>query len=125
MLVGFWGGGEGAVGLEFGGQGQEHLGADVGELQLCGDAPEVFDGPGPSGAAVADESDGLVVPFGVEVVQGVLQRCGDGVVVFGGDDDVAVEGGDLRCPASGVVLAVVAAGRGERFVQEGQCVVRD
>jgi hypothetical protein len=72
----------------------------------------VFDGAGAADAAVADEAGGRVVPRVVEEVDGVLQGAGGGVVVLGGDEDVAVEGGDLLGPGLGVGLGVLAEGGG-------------
>src|SRR5215472_2500086 len=81
--------------LELGDERQRDLLADVGHLQFAGDQPQVLGGPGAADRAVGDESDGLVVPLGVEVVDGVLQHAGGAVVVLGGDDDEPVKGGNL------------------------------
>src|SRR5438876_11479516 len=77
----------------------------------------------PPGAAVGDEADRLVVPLGVQVVDGVLEHARGAVVVLGCDDDEAVERGDLRRPLPGVLVLVLAERRGQRFVQVRERVV--
>jgi hypothetical protein len=47
------------------------------------------------------------------------------MVVFRGDEDVAVERGDLRRPGLGVVLAVLPGGRRHRLVEQGQVLLGD
>ena len=56
---------------------------------------------------VGDEGGRLVVPFGVEVVDGVLEHPGRRVVVFGGDKDEAVVPTDVGRPRLGVVVLVL------------------
>ena len=76
-------------------------------------------------AAVADQPHGLVRPLVVQVVEGVLQRCGVSVVVLGHHDDKRVRGVGRGAPVLGV-LVFVAAQPGvvglvhERQVQLGQ-----
>ena len=70
-LGGTVGRGELGHGGEVVAEGEEHLGADIGHLQLSGDETPGLDGAGAAGGAVGDEADGLVVPLGVEVVDGV------------------------------------------------------
>src|SRR5712691_12055402 len=109
--------------LELGHQRQGHLLADVGHLQFPGDEPEVFGSSGPAGAAVGDEADCLVVPLGVQVVDGVFQDAGGAVVVLGCHDDEAVKRGDLRRPLPGVLVLVLAERGRQRFVQVRERVV--
>src|SRR6202034_1254308 len=52
-----------------GAQADRHLRADRGHAQLGGDGTKVLDGTGSAVETVADERDGLVVPFPVEVIE--------------------------------------------------------
>jgi hypothetical protein len=83
----------------------------------------VLDGAGTTERAVGDEGRGLVVPLGVEVVDGVLQDARGGVVVLGGDEDEPVERGDPGGPGLGVVVGVDAPAGGHGLVQVRQRVV--
>ncbi len=106
--------------LEVGEEGEGDLVADGGDLDFGEDEAEVLDGAGAAGAAVADESGGFVVPFGVEEVDGVFEGGVCGVVVFGGDEDEAVEGADFGSPIFGVLFGVLAHGGWDGFVEEGE-----
>jgi hypothetical protein len=64
--------------------------ADVSDLQFVADRAQVLDGSCAAKGSVADECCGFVVPLAVEVVDGVLQYSGGGVVVLGGDEDEPV-----------------------------------
>jgi hypothetical protein len=75
-----------------------------------------FDGADAAVDAVGDEGGRFVVPFGVDAVEGVFQAGGCGVVVFGGDEQVAVVVGDGLCPGAGVVEGVAAGGGWQGFV---------
>ena len=67
-------------------------GADRGYLEFGQDEPQCLGGPGSGApAAVADDPGGLAVPLPVDVVQGVLQGSGAGVVALG-DEDAVDEG---------------------------------
>ena len=59
------------------GEVEGDLGAYVGDFQFAGDVAEVFDCPDAAEDALADEACGCVVPFGVELVQSVLERLQD------------------------------------------------
>lgn len=66
--------------------------ADRGYLEFGQDEPQRLGGPGSGApAAVADDPGGLAVPLPVDVVQGVLQGSGAGVVALG-DEDAVDEG---------------------------------
>src|SRR6266567_1355668 len=78
---------------------------------------------GSPGAAVGDETDRLVVPLGVQVVDGVLEHARGAVVVLGCHDDEAVKRGDLRRPLPGVLVLVLAERGRQRFVQVRERVV--
>src|SRR5690606_25942441 len=65
----------------------------------------------------------LVVPLGIEEIDGVLERARDAVVVLGRDEDVAVERGDLLRPAPGVLLPVIAQRGRPGLVQQRQVIV--
>ena len=52
---------------------------------------QVFDRAGATVQTVGDKPGCLVLPFDVEIVQGVLQRRGHRVVVLRGHEDVSVE----------------------------------
>src|SRR5258706_8877030 len=55
-------------------------------------------------AAVAYESDGLVAPFGVGVVERILQNSGRSAIVFGSREDKGVEFADFLLPALGNLI---------------------
>jgi hypothetical protein len=93
------------------------------DLQLAAYRSQMLDRPGPANASVADEGRGLVVPLGIQVVDGVLEHAGGGVVVLGRDEDVGVVGGDGRGPGLGVLAGVLAQHWGHRLVHVGQRVV--
>ena len=114
---------EDGVVLELGQQRQRDLLAHVGYLQFRAGQPQVLGGPGAAREAVGDEPGRLVVPLGVQVVQGVLEHCRGGVVVLGGDHDEPVERGDRRRPPLGVLVLVLAHRRRQRLIQMRQRVV--
>ena len=58
-------------------------------------------------AAVADEADRLVLPLAVQVVEGVLQRRAERVVVLGHHEHDGVGAIDDRAPLLGVVVLVL------------------
>ena len=66
---------EDGVVLELGQQRQRDLLAHVGYLQFRAGQPQVLGGPDAAREAVGDEPGRLVVPLGVQVVQGVLEHC--------------------------------------------------
>jgi hypothetical protein len=100
------------------------LGADRGHLELGEDEPQRLGGPDPGGPpAVADDPGGLVVPLPVDVVQGVLQGSGKGVVVLGNEEDEAVEAVDEFAPGAGVVVLVLLEVRVARLVEVAELVV--
>src|SRR5690625_1677894 len=57
--------------------------------------------------SVGDERDCLACPLVEEHVEGVLHRCGHGVVVLGGDEDVRVETVDAVAPRLGRRIGVL------------------
>jgi len=69
--------------LEVAEEREGDLSANVGDLQLPHDEAEAFDGPGAARPAVSHEPRRLVVPLGVEVVDGVLERARGAMVVLG------------------------------------------
>jgi len=78
-------------------------------LEFDADAAQVLDRAGAADAAVAEGRERLADPFEVGLVEGVLQRRGDGVVVLGGHENVPVvgtdgvlPGDDLRVDGGGV-----------------------
>ncbi|OEV16519.1 hypothetical protein AN221_33730 [Streptomyces nanshensis] len=77
------------------------------------------------GVAVADEADRLPGPLGAQVVEGVLQGGGHGVVVLRRHDDEAVRAVDDPAPAAGVLLVVHAGQRVLLLVQERQLQITD
>src|SRR3974377_2627367 len=60
--------------------------------------PKLLDSPRPPRRAVTDKTGGLFIPFRVGVIEGVLQHGWNAVVVFGGNEDIAIETGDLLLP---------------------------
>jgi hypothetical protein len=78
--------------------------ADRCHLQLDGVEPQLLYRASAANAAVADESDRLVAPFSVGVVERILQNRGRSAIVFGSRedhqlDDVAVLASWV-CPAA-------------------------
>jgi hypothetical protein len=60
-----------------------------------------------TGAAVANEGAGLVVPLSKQKIDCVLERAGGSMVVLGRDENVGIENGDLSRPPFGVRLTVL------------------
>ncbi len=114
---------EDGVVLEIGQQRQRDLLAHVGHLQFRADQPQVLGGPGAARQAVGDEPGRLVVPLGVQEVEGVLEHSGGGVVVLGSDHDEPVERGDRGRPLPGVLVLVLAQRRRQRLIEVRQRVV--
>ena len=99
------------------------LGADRGHLKLGENEPQRLGGPHPGGpAAVADDPGSLVVPLAVDVVQGVLQGSGKGVVVLGDEEDETVEAVDEFPPGTGVLVLVLLEVRVAGLVQVAEGV---
>ena len=96
---------------------QRHLRADAGHPELGRDQSQVLDRPYTALGAVTDEANGLVPPLGVEVIEGVLEHGGRGVVVFRGHEHVRVEAGDQFRPCLRALEGVAAEGRRCRFGQ--------
>jgi hypothetical protein len=65
--------------------------AHMGELQFARYRTQVLNRPHSARRPITDKRRGLVVPFAVEVVDGVLERPGCGVVVLRGDVDKPVK----------------------------------
>src|SRR5882672_3310065 len=100
-----------------------HAGTRRGHLQLHADQSQLLDGAGGTHASVAHIGCGLAVPLRVRVVQSVLEHRRDAAVVFRGDEEVAVELGDLLLPA---LRHLVLRGRphiGRDLVEERHRVV--
>ena len=76
-------------------------------------------------AAVRDDPRGLVRPLERQVVQRVLQRARERVVVLGRDEDERVAAGDGRGPLPGVLLRVLLQARVVRLVEDRQADVGD
>jgi hypothetical protein len=71
-------------------------------------------------AAVADDARWLVVPFVVQVVDGVLGGGVDAVVVLRDHEDERVGAVDHRAPVLGVLVDVPAQPRMIRLVEDRQ-----
>ncbi len=67
-------------------------------MQLGQDQTQLLDGAYSADAAVADEAGRLVVPFGKQKIDRVLERAGNSVIVLGRDENVTVEVVDLSGP---------------------------
>ena len=92
-------------------------------LQLDRMQAKLLDRPGPADAAITHEGDRLAVPFGIGVVERVLQHRRRSAIVFGRDHDEAVELRHLLLPAQ---RHLVFRGRPERrggLVEEGHRIV--
>src|SRR5258708_10024725 len=79
-------------------------GGDGRHLQLDGVEPQLLYRASAANAAVAYESDGLVAPFSVGVVERILQSRGRSAVVFGSREDKGVEFADFLLPALGNLI---------------------
>ena len=80
--------------------GAHHLARRIGaadrrHLQLDGVEPQLLYRTSAANAAVAYESDRLVAPFSVGVVERILQNRGRFAIVFGSREDKGVEFVDL------------------------------
>ena len=73
-----------------------------------------------SNSAVAREPDRLVPPFRVQVVDRVLDRCIEPVVVLGEHEDERIAARDGRAPCPGVLVDVLTEPRMLRFVEHRQ-----
>ena len=98
---------EAAAGV-VGTQADRHLRADRGHSQLGSDGTKVLDGAGSAIETIADERDGLVAPFPVEVIERVLQGRARRMVVLRRDQDERVERLDQLGPRSRGRLLVLA-----------------
>src|ERR1700720_3162997 len=92
----------------------------VGEPDVAAPRAEYFHGARPAIAAIADESDGLVVPFAVQEVDPILERGGRPMIVLGRHEDEGVELLDLCSPGLSVRLAVLTHGCRDRLIEQGQ-----
>jgi two-component system nitrogen regulation response regulator GlnG len=111
--------------LEIREQRKLHRDAHVGNQQFAHHQAQVLDRARTTGAAVADEAGGLVVPLAVQEIDRVLQRGRSGVVVLRRHEDEGIETRDLRRPDLGVRLAVLAQRRRQRLVEQRQLEVGD
>lgn len=80
---------------------EQDLRTDVGDLQFAQDQSEMLGGSGAAHGTVADDAGGFVRPFGFRGIERVFERSAHRVVVFGDDEDEAVELGKrlllMRC----------------------------
>src|SRR3954469_9558373 len=97
----------------------------MGDLQFTADRAEMLDRSGATQGAVADEGRRLVVPLGVEVVDGVHQHTRRGMVVFRCDKDEPVVSANSCRPSLGVLASVLTGGRWNGLIQVGQRVVSE
>src|SRR6266446_1362662 len=111
--------------FEVGKHGEQNLVADGGHLQLGQDQTQLLDGARSADAAVADEAGRLVVPFGKQKIDRVLERAGNSVVVLGRDENVGVETVDLSGPRFCMRLTVLTHDRWRRLVQKRQVEILD
>src|SRR4029079_2045507 len=73
-------------------------------LQLDGMQPQLLYRASAANAAVAYESDRLVAPFSVGVVERILKSRGGPAIVFGSREDKGVEFTDFLLPALGNLI---------------------
>ncbi len=92
--------------LEIGVKRKRNLGLNVSDLKHSHHEAQLFYRPGAACAAVADKPGGLVGPFWLEEVDGVLEGTRNAPVVFGSDEHESVEGVNLRRPRPSVLLRV-------------------
>src|SRR5712671_3939970 len=78
--------------------------ADRRHLQLDGVEPQLLYRASAGNAAVTYESDRLVAPFSVGVVERILQNRGRSAIVFGSREDKGVEFADFLLPALGNLI---------------------
>ena len=74
-------------------------GADRRHLQLDGVEPQLLYRASTANAGVADESDRLVAPFSVGVVERILQNRGRSAIILGSREDKSVGFADFLLPA--------------------------
>ena len=77
--------------FEVGKHGEQYLVAHGGDLDLGQHQAQLLDRACSARAAVADEAGRLIVPLAEQKIDRILERAGDAVIVFGRDEDVAVE----------------------------------
>src|SRR5690606_6216248 len=89
-------------------------------LHFNGVQPELFHRTRASNTAIAQETCRLLVPFGVDVVQCVLQNGRGAMRIFRGREDEAIKAGDLLLPTlRDLVFRCSPNGRSD-LVEEGQ-----
>src|ERR1700722_478576 len=106
--------------LEVSKEGKADLCAHVVQFDIADHLTEYFHGTRSAAASVTDKSNGLVLPFAVQVVDRVFQRGGWAMIIFRGYKDESIELLDPDCPGLGVRLTVLTHGRRERLIQQGQ-----
>ena len=89
-------------------------------LQLHGNAAQMFDGARRPGAAIADKAHGLAHPFLVGLIERVLQRRRNGMVVFPRHDHETVELRQRLLPANGPGILTRSPEVRGRLVEERQ-----
>src|SRR5882724_3260271 len=116
---------EGREVLEIGPHRKRHLRSDVRNLDFAHYQPQVLYRSDTASAAIPDKSGGFVVPFAEEKIDRILQRRRGAMVVFGGDENVGVERGNLFAPRLRVRLAVLMHRGWYRLIEERQLVIVD
>lgn len=102
-----------------------HGGAGRRHLHLDQDQPQLLHRACAADPTITDESRRLAPGLIVDMVERVLQRAADRVVILGGDEDVAVEFADLGGPALGdVVLDRRVGGRHRRLEQRHRIIAQ-
>ncbi len=99
---------EGTEVLKVGKERQCYLFAHISYLEFCHDQPQVLHGPYAPDAAVTDKSRRLIVPFLVQEIDGILERTGGAVIVFGGHKYIPIKRGNLLRPDFGMLLRVLS-----------------
>src|SRR5258707_6132604 len=93
--------------FEVGIHGEQDLQAHGGHLHFRQHQTQLLDRARSAGAAVANETGRLVVPFREQKIDRVLERARDAVVVLGRDENIGIESADLRGPLFGVRLTIL------------------
>ena len=71
-------------------------------------------------AAIGEKADRLVCPFDIGLIESVLERTRDLVVVLGSDDNIAIEFTDALLPCNGAWVFTGHPCIGCFFVEQGQ-----
>src|SRR5258708_695897 len=96
--------------------------ANRGDLNFDHGFPELLDAARAHGAAIAHERSGFAIPLWIHPVDRILQYRRRTVVIFWGDENKSVRGGDCGGPAFDNIVLIRRAGghrRRQSLIEEG------